>query len=110
MDNGGVVESQAASAPGHRRLCCRLLGNPSVSGRQWPPVTCADNAVVAQGGVCLCALWLARKRDRAEQRHLLSGAAPDTEDHALEKAGLAAVGHVFPARAPAAKAPPGIQS
>src|SRR5260370_40175815 len=107
MDDGGVIKSYSASAASHRRLCRRLSRNPSVPGRQWPPVTCADDAVVAQGRVCLCALQLARKRHRAEQGKLLSGAAPDAEDHALEKAGLAAMGHVLPARAPTAKAPPG---
>lgn len=40
--------------------------------------------------------------------HLLSGARPDAKDDALEKAGRAAVGDVFRARAPAAKAPSGI--
>src|SRR6266852_6293414 len=110
MDDGGVVKSYPASAADHRRLCRRLSGNPSVSGRQWPPVTRADDAVVAQGRVCLGALQLARKCHRAEQGHLLLGAAPNAKDHALEKTGLAAVGHVFTARAPAAKAPPGVQS
>src|SRR6266545_855134 len=109
MDDGGVVKSYPASAAGHRRLCRRLSGNPSVPGRQWPSVTRADDAVVAQSGVCLCALQLARERHRAEQGHLLSGAAPDAEDHALEKTGLAAVDHVFLARTPAAQEPAGIQ-
>jgi hypothetical protein len=39
----------------------------------------------AQGRVCLRALQLTRKRHRAEQGHLLSGAAPNAEDHTLEK-------------------------
>src|SRR5712692_3716984 len=101
MDDGGVSKSYPASTAGHRRLCRRLSGNPSVPGRQWPPVTCADNAVVTEGRVCLRALQLARKRHRAEQGHLLSGAAPNAKNHALEKTGLAAVDHVFLACAPA---------
>src|SRR5216683_1841701 len=110
MDDRGVIKSYPPSAAGHRRLCRRLSGNPSVPGRQWPPVTCADDAVVAQGRVYLRALQLTRKRHRAEQGHLLSGATPDAEDYALEETGLAAVADVFLARAPAAKAPPGVQS
>ena len=47
---------------------------------------------------------LAGECDRAEQGRLLSGAAPNAGYHPRRRAGLAALGGVFPEGAPAAKA------
>src|SRR4030095_11533220 len=68
---------------------------PSVSGWQWQIVAHPDDTLAAARRICLCALRLARKRDRREQRPLLRGVAQNAGHAQTGQAQLGCLGHLL---------------
>jgi Fic family protein len=45
------------------RVRCSVPGNPPLPGRKWPPEPRSHDLALIAGRICLCAVFVARKRD-----------------------------------------------
>jgi hypothetical protein len=103
MDECRARRQSTSSAPDNLDLYRDVSGHSSVSGRQRQALQNYDHAVITAQRLRLRAIRIAGKRYRANERKLLSCAAPYPRHDPERRSGLVALGGVFPARPEAAQ-------